>query len=61
MVAGAAPDDLNRQFGNVATELEALGFHDTASRIVGIQSAALTTGPEWLGELGAAVKGIRSE
>jgi len=56
-----SPDDLNRLVGDVTAELEALGLQAAARRFVGIQGAAFTTGSEWLGELGAAVKEIRNE
>jgi len=34
---------------------------DDLNRFVGIQGAAFTTGSEWLGALGTAIKGIRNE
>ena len=56
-----SPDDLNRLIGDVTAELEALGLQAAARRFVSLQGAAFTTGSEWLGELGAAVKEIRNE
>jgi hypothetical protein len=58
--AGKTPDDLNRFVSAVRKDLEAIGFHDSALRLAGIQGAAFTTGSEWLGELGAAVNEILS-
>ena len=56
-----SPDDLNRLIRDVTTELEALGLDGAARRFVDIQGTAFTTGSEWLGELGVAVKKIRKE
>lgn len=56
-----SPDELSRLVGDVTAELEALGFQDAARRFVAIQSAAYTTGSEWRGELGTAVKEIRNQ
>ena len=56
-----SPDDLNRLIGDITAELEALGLQAAARRFAGIQGAAFTTGSEWLGELGVAVKEIRNE
>ena len=53
-----SPDDLNRFITVVRAELEAAGFHEDERRLGGIQSACFTTGSEWLGELGLAVKEI---
>jgi hypothetical protein len=55
------PDDLDRLVGDVTIELEALGLQGAARRLAGIRAAAFTTGSEWLGELGVAVKEIRDE
>jgi len=55
------PDALNRFVGEVASELAALGLQRAAKRLVAIQGTAYTTGSEWLGELGTAVRDIRGQ
>jgi hypothetical protein len=56
-----SPDALDRFVTEVRTALEARGFAIAARRLAEIQSTAHTTGPEWLGELGAAAKAIRNQ
>jgi hypothetical protein len=51
-----SPDDLNRFIGETRRELEANGFASAAARLADVQGGAFTTGSEWLGELGLAVK-----
>jgi hypothetical protein len=47
--------------GEVKAGLEATGLHGAARQLAEIQGAAFTTGSEWLGELGMAVRTIRGE
>lgn len=54
-----SPDDLNRFVSQVRADFEAAGLQAAAGRLARIQSLAFTTGSEWLGELGIAVKEIR--
>jgi hypothetical protein len=54
-----SPDDLNRFIKLVRDELESAGHHGAAARLASAQDSAFTTGSEWLGELGTAVKEIR--
>lgn len=56
-----SPEDLDRLVGEVSAELEARGFQSAARRLAGIQGVAFTTGSEWLGELGTAIKQMRDE
>jgi hypothetical protein len=56
-----SPEDLDRFVSEVRKELDAGGFGSAASRLATVQRTAFTTGSEWLGELGAAVKAIRAE
>ena len=56
-----SPDDLNRFVGQVRADLETAGLQEAAERLAEIQRTAFTTGSEWLGELGAAVREIRRE
>jgi hypothetical protein len=55
-----SPDDLNRFIKLLSDELESAGNHDAAARLAAVQDSACTTGSEWLGELGTAVKAIRN-
>ena len=55
------PGDLDRFVSEVRADLEAAGLRRAAERLAEIQRTAFTTGSEWLGELGAAVREIRSE
>lgn len=56
-----SPDALDRFVTEVRTALEARGFPIAARRLAELQGSASTTGPEWLAELGAAVKAIRNQ
>jgi hypothetical protein len=56
-----SPDELNRFVSQLRQELEAAGFREASRRLGRVQGVAFTTGSEWLGELGIAVKGIRGE
>jgi hypothetical protein len=65
-IAGAkvtfdSPDALNRFINEVRAELETLGFQRAARRLTAVQETTYTTGSEWLGELGAAIKVIRKD
>jgi hypothetical protein len=55
------PSDLNRVVSDLRARLAAAGFETAAARLAAIQQTAFTTGSEWLGALGLAVKAIRSE
>ena len=55
------PDDLRRFVAKVRAELERAGLDGAAGRLAAIQDSPFTTGAEWLGELGLAVKEIRKE
>jgi hypothetical protein len=57
----AGPDDLNRFVSQVRSELDGLGLHTAAERLGAVQDSAFTTGSEWLGELGSAVRQIQRE
>lgn len=56
-----SPDALNDFISEVRAGLQAAGFQGAADRLGAIQNTAFTTGSEWLGELGLAVKEIRRE
>jgi hypothetical protein len=56
-----SPDALERFVTEVRIALEARGFPIAARRLAEVQGSARTTGSEWLGELGAAVKAIRNQ
>jgi hypothetical protein len=55
-----SPDELNRFVTQVRADLQAAGHHAAAERFAAIQGAAFTTGSEWLGELGTAVREVRA-
>jgi hypothetical protein len=56
-----SPDALERFVTDVRVALEARGFPIAARRLAEVRSRADTTGSEWLGELGAAVKAVRNQ
>jgi hypothetical protein len=53
------PENLNRLVGEVRADFEAAGLEESARRLAEVQRTAFTTGSEWLGELGMAVRTIR--
>lgn len=55
----ATPDDLDRFIDELRADLQAAGLQGAAERLAALQGTAFTTGSEWLGELGLAVKEIR--
>lgn len=55
----ASPEDLYHFASQVRVNLEAAGLDEAAGRFARIQGTAFTTGNEWLGELGDAVREIR--
>jgi hypothetical protein len=55
------PDDLNHFVSQVRSELDGLGLHAAAERLGDVQDSGFTTGSEWIGALGSAVKQIRRE
>jgi hypothetical protein len=57
----ASPEELNHFVSEVRSELEAAGWVGAAGRFARIQETAFTTGSEWRGDLGMAVKAIRKE
>jgi hypothetical protein len=57
----ASPSDLNQFVTQVRADLEAAGLGEAAKPFARIQSTAFTTGSEWLGELGLAVREIRGK
>jgi hypothetical protein len=57
----ASPEELNHFVSEVRSELEAAGWVGAAGRFARIQETAYTTGSEWRGDLGMAVKAIRKE
>jgi hypothetical protein len=57
----ASPEELNHFVSEVRSELEAAGWASAAIRLARIQETAYTTGSEWRGDLGLAVKAIRKE
>jgi hypothetical protein len=55
----ASPGDLDQFVTQMRADLDAAGLHGAAQGFARIQRTAFTTGSEWLGELGIAVKEIR--
>ncbi len=53
--------DLGRLIDEVRVELDAAGLGDAAGRLATFQQTAFTTGSEYLGELGLAVKEVRRQ
>jgi hypothetical protein len=57
----ASTEELNHFVSEVRSELETAGWTGEASRFTRIQETAYTTGSEWRGDLGMAMKAIRKE
>jgi hypothetical protein len=60
-MAFASPESLRRFVAEVAADLEAAGLRGAARHLTEVQGTAFTTGSEWLGGLGTAVRRIRHE
>lgn len=54
------PEHLDRFVSELRAGLERAGYGEAAARLRAVQRTAFTTGSEWLGELGLAVREIRA-
>jgi len=55
-----SPDDLSRFVAETCEELDRLGLSEAAAALAVVQATGYTTGSEWLGALGTAVRRVQS-
>jgi hypothetical protein len=58
-VSIGSPEELNDLLTQIRSDLLAQGQGEAAAVLGEVQATAFTTGSEWLGELGRAVKEVR--
>jgi len=57
----ASPSDLRAFVLNLADELARAGLTEHAERLRVVATIAYTTGPEWVGDLGLAVRDLQKK